>query len=75
MKASTRFRILGTEVLGLGVFLLLVLILQLREGRLNLLVESFSWDYGIIAGTLVLVGLEILSLVMNLPQADKLKQD
>jgi hypothetical protein len=67
MKTSTRFRIVGTEVVGMGSFLLPVLVLQLRESHFNLLIENFGWDYGIIGLTLILVGLEILSLVKSLP--------
>jgi hypothetical protein len=67
MKTSTRFKIVGVEVVGMGFFLLVILALQLRKSHFNLMAESFGWDYGIIGLTLILVGLEILSLVKSLP--------
>jgi hypothetical protein len=67
MKVSTRFRIVGTEVVGLGAFLVIVLALELRSAHASVIVQSFGWDYGIIGVTLILVGLEILSLIKNLP--------
>jgi hypothetical protein len=69
MKTSTRFKIVGIEVVGLGGFLLTVLALELRSAHANLLVQSFGWDFGIIGGTLILVGLEILSLIKKLPNS------
>jgi hypothetical protein len=67
LKTSTRFKIVGAEVVGMGSFLLLILVLQLRESHFNLAIENFGWDYGIIGVTLILVGLEILSLIKSLP--------
>ena len=61
MKPSlaTRFRIIGIEVIGLGAFTLLVLALSLRHvGDTNIL-QEFVWDYAIISGTLILLGLEL----------------
>jgi hypothetical protein len=67
MKTSTRFRIIGTEVVGIGSLLLLVLALQLKESHFDLLIEKFGWDYLIIGVTLILIGLETLSLIKSLP--------
>jgi hypothetical protein len=67
MKTSTRFKIVGVEVVGMGSFLLVILALQLRESHFNLMTENFGWDYGIVGITLILVGLEILSLIKSLP--------
>ena len=67
MKTPTRFKIVGTEVVGMGSFLLVILALQLRASNFNLLIENFGWDYLVIGITLILVGLEILSLIKNLP--------
>jgi hypothetical protein len=67
MKTSTRFKIVGAEVVGMGSFLLLILVLQLRESGFNLIVQNFGWDYGIVGITLILVGLELLSLIKSLP--------
>ena len=67
MKTSTRFKIVGTEVMGLGAFLMLVLALQLREAHFNLAIQTFGWDYAIVGTTLILVGLEMLSLIKKLP--------
>ena len=67
MQTTTRFKIVGTEVVGLGAFLLLIVLLQLLESRFSYAIESFGWVYVIIGATLILVGLETLSLVKNVP--------
>ena len=67
MKIQTRFKIVGTEVVGLGAFLLFVLALELRSPYAGGMVQAFGWDYGIVGATLILVGLEMLSLIKNLP--------
>jgi hypothetical protein len=66
-KTKTRFKIVGIEVVGLGVYNLLVLLLQLRAAPGQTTVQSFGWDYAIIGGVLVAVGLELLSLLKHLP--------
>ena len=53
--------------MGLGVYNLLVLLLQLRQAPGQPIVQSFGWDYAIIGGVLVAVGLELLSLIKYLP--------
>jgi hypothetical protein len=67
LKVATRFKIVGTEVVGLGSFLLIILTLEPRSGHANGIIQDFGWDYGIVGITLILVGLEILSLIKNLP--------
>lgn len=67
MKTSTRFKIVGTEVVGMGAFLLVILLLQLRASQFSGAIQGFGWDYGIVGVTLILVGLEILSLIKSLP--------
>jgi hypothetical protein len=67
MKLATRFKIVGVEVVGLGAFLLAVLILELSESHGLGIVQNFSWDYGIIGTTLILVGSETISLIKYLP--------
>jgi hypothetical protein len=71
MKTSTRFKIVGAEVVGIGSFLLLILALQLSESHSSLIIENFGWDYGIIGITLILVGFEILSLIKSLSAKDE----
>jgi len=66
-KVAMRFKIVGIEVVGLGVYNLFVLLLQLREAPGQSIVQSFGWDYAIIGGVLVAVGLELLSLIKHLP--------
>jgi hypothetical protein len=66
MKLSTRFRIIGVELVGLGAFLLLLIALELREGGGNPTITGFAWVYAIIGITLILVGLETLSLTRQL---------
>jgi hypothetical protein len=68
MTTTTRFNIIGTEVCGLGGFLLTILTLQLVESHFDLEIEKFAWVYGIIGITLILVGLETLSLVKSFPR-------
>lgn len=67
MKLDQRFRIVGVEVVGLGAFLLAILLLNLLETNWNPGVVSFGWVYAIIGVTLVLVGLETLSLIRHIP--------
>lgn len=62
MKLAERYRIIGVEIVGLGTFLLLVMILQLVESSWNTSVEQFAIVYAIIGITLILVGIETLSL-------------
>jgi hypothetical protein len=62
MRIKSRFRIVGYEVVGLGAFLLLIDVLELVESGSAPLVADFSWVYAIIGITLILVGLETLSL-------------
>lgn len=52
---------MGVEVIGLGSFLLIML-LQLIESNWNSSLEGFTVVYAIIGATLILVGLETLSL-------------
>jgi len=67
LKIDTRFKIVGTEVVGMGAFLLVILALELRSAHTDSVIQSFGWDYGIVGITLILVGLEILSLIKHLP--------
>lgn len=49
--------------MGFGVFVLILLLLEYNEAGTNPIVENFSWVWGESWGvTLILVGLEILSL-------------
>ena len=67
MKLAKRYRIIGVEIVGLGAFLLLVMLLQLVESSWKASVEQFAIVYAIIGITLILVGLETLSLNRGLP--------
>jgi len=62
VELATRYKIVGIEVVGLGAFVLLLLFLEYIEAGTNQVVENFSWVWGIIGVTLILVGLEQLSL-------------
>jgi hypothetical protein len=62
MELGTRYRIVGVEVVGLGAFVLLLLFLELNEAGTNQAVQNFSWVWGVVGITLILVGLELLSL-------------
>jgi hypothetical protein len=63
VKLATRYTIIGVEVVGLGAFILLLLFLEAREAGNNQTVQSFSWVWGIVGISLILVGLELLSLI------------
>lgn len=67
MKLRSRYRIVGGEIVGLGVFLLLIMLLQLIESNWSLSVEQFAVVFAIIGITLILVGLETLSLNRRFP--------
>ena len=62
VKLATRYKIVGIEVVGLGAFVLLLLFLEYSEAGTSQVVQSFSWVWGIVGVTLILVGLEQLSL-------------
>ena len=65
-KTKTRFRIVGVEVVGLGAYNLLILLLQMWESH-ALSITGFGWDYAVVGATLVMVGLELLALIKKLP--------
>ena len=67
MSIRTRYRIVGIEVVGLGAFLIIIMLLQLIESGWNQTIGAFGIVYAIIGFTLILVGLEILSLNKRLP--------
>lgn len=66
MEITRQYRIIGAEVVGMGAFLVLLLLLELRESDWNQTVVNFAWVYAILGITLVLVGLEILWLAKRL---------
>ena len=68
MKPDTNLRIIGIEIVGLGAFILLLIYLEVTETNSNATVVSFAWVFGIVAITLILVGLETLSVVQRLKQ-------
>ena len=67
LKPTTRLKIVAWEAVFLGAFLLAIVSLQLYEASSASSVVSFGWVYGVIGVTLVLVGLEGVSLVRKLP--------
>jgi hypothetical protein len=67
VNLASRYRIVGVEVVGLGLFVILLLLLEAREAGTDQTVQGFSWVWGIVGITLVLVGLELLSLNRRLP--------
>ena len=66
MKPDTNLRIIGIEIAGLGAFVLFLLYLELAETNNDATVVNFAWVLGIVAITLILVGLETLSVVRRL---------
>ena len=67
ISLATRFKIVGVEVIGFGAFLLLELLLRLRQTQNPGLFQSFSYDYALIGAVLIAIGFELLSLVKQLP--------
>ena len=68
LKLTTHLKFVAWEAVFLGAFLLAILSLQLYEDGSANSVGSFALVYGIIGVTLVLVGLEGVSLVGKLPK-------
>jgi hypothetical protein len=66
LKLHARFRIIGFELVGLGAFLMLLIALELGQAGGNSTVSSFAWVFVLIGITIVLVGLETLSLTRRL---------
>jgi hypothetical protein len=66
LKPDTNLRIIGIEIVGLGAFVLFLLYLELAETNNDATVVNFAWVLGIVAITLILVGLETLSVVRRL---------
>ena len=66
-NVATRYKIIGVEVVALGAFLLTLILLELLQTHWNQVVQNFAWAYAIVGITLVLIGLEILSLTRQLP--------
>jgi hypothetical protein len=68
LKLASRLRIVAWEVVFIGAFLLAIVLLQLEEAGPSSTGGSFAWVYGIIGVTLILVGLEGVSLVRHMPK-------
>ena len=64
---NNRYKIIGVEVIGLSAFFLVLVLLELFQTEWNQVVQNFAWAYAIVGITLVLIGLEILSLTRQLP--------
>jgi hypothetical protein len=68
-RVSTRFRIVGVEVAGLGAFLLFLFAVALLTRN----IQAFDWDFAIVGGTMVMIGYEILHLIRFLPAASEVE--
>jgi len=68
MKLSTRLKVTGYELVGLGAFLLLLVFLENGESSGNRIVVSFGWVFALVGVVVILVGLEIVSLVRRLQE-------
>jgi hypothetical protein len=66
VKLTTRFKIVGIEVVGFGVFVLALLDLEYNQSKTDPVVLNFVWIFIIIGITLILVGLEILYLTKKI---------
>jgi hypothetical protein len=62
MRLHTQIRVVGAEVVGIGGFVLLLLLLEGRAAGWSALTVSFGTAFGIVGLTLVLVGLEAMWL-------------
>jgi hypothetical protein len=65
---TTRFRIVGWEVVGIAAFLLVLVLLQVNEAPGVGIVGSFAWVYAVVGVTLLLVGLETVALTRHIPK-------
>ena len=63
---TTRSKIIGVEVVGLGAFLLVLVLLELLQTHWNQVVQ-IAWIYTIVGITLILIGLETSSLARHPP--------
>ena len=68
MKLTSRFNIVAYETVGLGVFIVLLALLENSESGGNSVATNFSWVFGFVGVVLILVGLESGSLVRRLPK-------
>jgi len=76
MRPDTNLRIIGIEVVGLGAFVLILTYLEVTETKSNPTVVGFAWVFGIVAISLILVGLETLSVVRKVkPSLQTISQD
>ncbi len=62
MKLTSRFKIVGIEVTGFGIFILILLALEYDQSKTDPVVLNFAWVFAIVGITLILIGLEILYL-------------
>jgi hypothetical protein len=67
VKIASRFKIIGTEVIFFGIFVLTLVALELRDANGDSVILNFAWVFIVIGITLILIGLELLSLIKQLP--------
>jgi len=76
MRPDTNLSVIGIEVVGLGAFVLILAYLEVSETKGNPTVVGFAWVFGIVAISLILVGLETLSVVRKVkPSLQTTRQD
>jgi len=69
ISTSTRFKIVGSETIAVGTFLLLTFLLDQLGTGFRKWLPPIDSDLPIVGGALILVGLETLSLIRNLSPA------
>jgi hypothetical protein len=68
ISKPTWFKIVGIETVAVGIFFLVTFLLNQMGQNFGRWLPSIGVDFPIIGGALILVGLETLSLVRNLPK-------
>ena len=67
MSTPTRFKVAGAEVLGVGAFLLFSWFLGSTRGY----TDAIESDFPIVGAVLILLGVQILSLIRELPASSR----
>lgn len=69
VSKAARFKIIGTETFAVGAFLLITFFLNQSGTNLSRLLPKLDSDLPIVGGALIFIGLEIFSLIKDLPSS------
>jgi len=73
ISLPARFKIIGVETIGVGMFLLLTFLADMQG--LGGWLPSINSDFPIIGAALIFIGFEIMSLVRHLPKTESAKNN